>query len=618
MMNQTLRFSVRSFSSRFLQCRVAPKSASFRASRCNSTQYTTMLKHHRQAFSTTIPDENWEDWDIDAAIVESINKFTIQLVRVWLFPKSSGDDDSRKFSTLYNATWLWCNDPSYMHASSGQRTRSTVSFFSERANMISVEITYPDSNSSSSDTYGVYSSGPGIPRIQPITPPPGSLHPNGGVFATTKSDSNTDLAAPKLEKALLRVLWASTKGAVVSYYPVPWLLRCRHDDLAVTDRDRMWKFDFGQNSEIVRSGEIAFQAFSYSNLFVQGVPSTDAEMLNSSSLHCFRLMHSIVRDGAAVVRNSINPYDEGIAVQDDKLPVAILGKKLSGGLLSHGQLYGDVFHVRDQETVISPEKMENREQTPAANNIAYTSLALCPHQDLAYYESIPGLQLLHCVANDPDNIIGGESTLIDVVKAAEKFRLLAPKFFDTLTKCEATFMKQRSDADMIYRRPHILLSPSSGAVMSVRWSPPFEGPLFLSPMLMQDYFLAYAAFERMLDSSLPRYAGKGKKHRSITFLPSQLEGELCDYAHENTWEYRLKPGEILVFNNQRMLHGRRAFSVRNLLSDSGQTSGRHLVGCYTNIDDTLNKYRILRRSFFRDQYRFPYVPYFGNGSSHNF
>lgn len=44
-----------------------------------------------------------------------------------------------------------------------------------------------------------------------------------------------------------------------------------------------------------------------------------------------------------------------------------------------------------------------------------------------------------------------------------------------------------------------------------------------------------------------------------------------------------------------MLHGRRGFSVR---SDETAIvdSQRHLVGCYINIDDTLNRYRVLLRN----------------------
>lgn len=138
---------------------------------------------------------------------------------------------------------------------------------------------------------------------------------------------------------------------------------------------------------------------------------------------------------------------------------------------------------------------------PNAKNIAYTNVSLGPHQDLAYYESKPGLQLLQCISNE--GIDGGESVLVDAMAAAEEFRRIAPEHFDVLTKCPATFVKQREGADMIYRRPHIVLD-DGGTVVSVNWSPPFEGPLSVSPESVEAYYRAYAAFERMVDNSFQR------------------------------------------------------------------------------------------------------------------
>jgi hypothetical protein len=181
---------------------------------------------------------------------------------------------------------------------------------------------------------------------------------------------------------------------------------------------------------------------------------------------------------------------------------------------------------------------------------------------------------------------------------------------------------------MVYRRPHIQVASSLlGTITSVRWSPPFEGPLFVPSNLVEDYYVAYSAFERMLDNSLPRCTTTCDRHsdnshnRLLPRISSSLESDLCDYANTFTWEYRLRCDEMLIFNNQRMLHGRRAYSIVHSSSTSsvgrryGSTRGRHLMGCYTNIDDTLNQYRILRRQFYRTQYHLPYSRNVGNGGS---
>ena len=57
--------------------------------------------------------------------------------------------------------------------------------------------------------------------------------------------------------------------------------------------------------------------------------------------------------------------------------------------------FGRVFDVRS---------------VPDANDLAYTSVALSPHTDNPYRTPVPGIQLLHCLANETS---GGASTLVD-------------------------------------------------------------------------------------------------------------------------------------------------------------------------------------------------------------
>ena len=136
---------------------------------------------------------------------------------------------------------------------------------------------------------------------------------------------------------------------------------------------------------------------------------------------------------------------------------------------------------------------------------------------------------------------------------------------------------------MTYRRPHIALAAEDAMgtsvldreITAVFWSPPFEGPVSLHPSMVDKYYEAYADFEQLLN-------GGGETNE-----------ELSQFAHQFTWEKKLNPGDMLVFNNRRMVHGRRGFSAAEGVSF--EESQRHLVGCYTNIDDTLNSYRVLMR-----------------------
>ena len=278
--------------------------------------------------------------------------------------------------------------------------------------------------------------------------------------------------------------------------------------------------------------------------------------------------------------SSSSSDDKEQQVQQESV-VGNLGKRFSGGTLSHGSLYGDIFHVQSKT---------------GAENIAYTNVALPPHQDLTYYESKPFLQLLHCVNNtssdDKENCItGGESLLIDAMAAAEELRRIAPDLFDILCRTEATFLKQRQGADMVSPKPHIVTDPSWGQVVEINWSPPFEGPFQLHPHIpVEDYVRAYQAFECMLDSTwnVKEDGGNGTNLFTSSLLPTELERQLRDYARQYTWEYTMQQKDILVFNNQRLLHGRRGFTTIG-------NGVRHLIGCYTDATDTTSEYRQLLR-----------------------
>ncbi|OQV25307.1 putative gamma-butyrobetaine dioxygenase [Hypsibius exemplaris] len=198
-------------------------------------------------------------------------------------------------------------------------------------------------------------------------------------------------------------------------------------------------------------------------------------------------------------------------------------------------IYGEVFDV------IS---------TPDPINVAYSDAELKPHIDLAYYESPPGLQLLHSLRFD-DMVKGGESVLVDGFFAAEELRRVRPEYFRLLSTVPVTFEKIHYDrkwpVHMTYRRPHIAVNGAQ-QITALFWAPQFEGPLFAPLEQMSAYYEAYKTFSKLIDTCSSRR------------------------------EFRLAPGQMIIFNNRRMLHGRKAFN------DGGEGS-RHFQGCYVNIDE---------------------------------
>ncbi|KAL7552060.1 hypothetical protein ACHAWF_015262 [Thalassiosira exigua] len=518
--------------------------------------------------------------------------------------------------STYHASWLWANDPKRVILPSGQRTPSSRSRPRiKHARIVRCSLEKDEEvgiDGSGSDGRVRRAEGNGIPGSTATAterlkvPGPTSedcCHPlaiygkyQPWMWATALLDGASPTKGASV-RPYLQIMWsgpsATSPPDVSSIYDLEWLQRFRYDDRArMEHRERtevqpmhavrkdappLWYSTPDTVAAMLRSlyrgkdikahGPDGLMHVSYRSII-----GDDGQVLQQG---LFSLLHHVFRDGAAIVSNTPVPDLESPTNKagDEDLPVEKVAKAMSGGALSHGALYGDVFHVRNGEG--------------GSNNVAYTSTALCPHQDLAYYESPPGMQLLHCVAMGK-GVVGGESILLDAMAAAHRLREVRPKSFEHLVRCPATFVKQRDGACMTYRRPHIVLAAEEGGmemssvmdreIISVHWSPPFEGPICLPPWQVDEYFEAYADFEEMLNDDTGRNGSNN---------------ELSQYAHDFTWEHKLRPGEMLVFNNQRMVHGRRGFSVAP--GSSPEDGQRHLVGCYTNIDDTLNSYRVLLR-----------------------
>ena len=58
---------------------------------------------------------------------------------------------------------------------------------------------------------------------------------------------------------------------------------------------------------------------------------------------------------------------------------------------------------------------------------------------------------------------------------------------------------------------------------------------------------------------------------------------------ERQLNLRLAPGDCLVFDNTRVLHARTAFSM------SAGSPGRHLQGCYADLDGLASTLAVLKR-----------------------
>ena len=263
----------------------------------------------------------------------------------------------------------------------------------------------------------------------------------------------------------------------------------------------------------------------------------DYNQANSSRKSTLQWMEAVINDGVVIVENS--PPKEEVLLDFIK----------HTGCESSHQLYGKTFVV---------------EATANPLNVAYSSEALEAHQDLAYYESPPGIQLLHCLEFD-EKIQGGLSTFVDGHAAAEILRRDDPDAFQVLCRVPATFQKdhvRRADpAKMYYQRPHILTN-ELGDVTAIFWAPPFEGPLRASHEDVMPYYKAYDKFAAIMASE--------------------------ELWAQHAMEFKLRKGDLMVFNNRRYLHGRTAFTV-----PVDSKGFRKLHGCYLEMDRFLNRIRVM-------------------------
>ena len=191
---------------------------------------------------------------------------------------------------------------------------------------------------------------------------------------------------------------------------------------------------------------------------------------------------------------------------------------------------------------------------PDPSNLAYSALALGVHTDNPYRDPTPGLQLLHCLAADAP---GGDTILVDGFRAAEDLRREDAAAFDLLARLPLPFRFADRAADLRAESPVVTVDVE-GRVTGVHFNNRSAAPLDLPAARIEAWYAAYRRFAALL-----RWP----------------EGEL---------RLRLAPGDLLVMQNQRALHGRTAFDL-----NAGR---RHLQGCYVDKDGVESRLRVLARA----------------------
>ncbi len=197
----------------------------------------------------------------------------------------------------------------------------------------------------------------------------------------------------------------------------------------------------------------------------------------------------------------------------------------------------------------------NVKSKPNPNDLAYTSLPLAPHTDNPYRKPVPCIQLLHCIENEVD---GGLSTLVDGLAVTEELKKKHLTFFQILTEIKVRF--QFVDDNVVLEDwAEMIQLDENKRLKQVRFSPRLDFVPLMDKEKLELYYAARNKISEMYNSEKFRI------------------------------EFKLKPGDLLMMDNYRLLHGRTEYNVNE--------GNRFLQGCYIDYDSTEGKLKHLKRKF---------------------
>jgi len=189
---------------------------------------------------------------------------------------------------------------------------------------------------------------------------------------------------------------------------------------------------------------------------------------------------------------------------------------------------------------------------------AHTGLPIGPRTGDPYRDPVPTLQALHCLAGADV----GESGLLDGFRAAAQLRAEDPPGFDRLSRTPVTFACADATVQLRATRAMIGLN-QAGLIREIRYD-----SRLMEPMRPRSGAVAAAAGEEMHEFYVAYRA-----FAAILLRPS------------GTLRFTLAPGDCVVFDNTRILHSRTGVPA----------AGRHLQGCYADLDGVESTVAVLAR-----------------------
>ena len=177
---------------------------------------------------------------------------------------------------------------------------------------------------------------------------------------------------------------------------------------------------------------------------------------------------------------------------------------------------------------------------------AYTPKELRPHTDSTYSLDAPGLQMLLCMSYDAT---GGESIVVDGFSVADQLKREDEKLYNAMSRIGVIGIYKGDGAILQAERP-ILRHDDQGKLTQVTFNNYDRATMRLPEPDMSQLYAGIRYLDRLFNH--PSYQ----------------------------WRYQLQAGQMLIFDNWRILHGRGAFKGK-----------RKMAGAYINREDFMSALR---------------------------
>ncbi|XP_028401270.1 gamma-butyrobetaine dioxygenase-like [Dendronephthya gigantea] len=273
------------------------------------------------------------------------------------------------------------------------------------------------------------------------------------------------------------------------------------------------------------------------------IPFQDYNLMMNEDKSLFDSLYSFYQHGFVVINNA--PARDGVLME--------LAERIGYMRTTH---YGNTFNVKDIEN---------------PSNLAYTNQHLPFHTDMPFMVTQPDIQLLHCIN---ENTAGGDSIFVDGFNVANQLHKDHPDAFDVLRNFHVRYCDYGTDAYSEFiagdSKPIIKLN-RHGRLNEIAYNPSVESESKgdCTPDELLAFYDACYLFTKVL------------------------------YDSNNIVDMHLKSGQIAMFDNGRVLHGRSEFEA------TGGPTARWLQGIYFEWDVIFSKLRVLQGKLGLKE---PYLP----------